>query len=943
MIQEKEYFAFISYQRKDEELAEWLRKKLEHYHLPSSVRKQDASLPKEIRPIFRDTLELAGGVLAKEIETALQQSKFLIVICSRNSAKSPWVNKEIHTFIDLGCEDRIIPFIIDGSPFSDDGETECFPPALRSLKGEKELLGININELGRDAAFIKVVARMFDLKFDTLWQRYEREKKRKRWMMIGGVLLFAIAATVIASIFFNLNNELKNTINDRDGALHLADSALTQVRKDSVVLAEHLKRIMRDSLTLANQKDSIRLQKDEIAMERDNVKSANYQMKLNLSRVWAKEASKLVDEGDSYLARLIALEALPPNLPYTVEAEGALRKASLHNNAILHGDAYSANVFSEDNKRLASGGKTIRVWDTYTGVCSNVLRGHLFNVHSLSFHGNKLASASSDKDIRIWDVAKDDCVMFLEEHLTSVNSVSYGKDGKLLISGDESGKILIWDTEKWTYDTIQETGSPVYSVLLNHIGKICISGHADGMIVFWDLSIKPYKKLKTIKGHKSLVKSVSYSPNEKLIVSASQDGTAKIWDIATDSCIIILKGHNGYTESAYFSPDGKYIVTASSDKTNKVWDVNSGECIHTNYESNRVRSAIFSSDGKWIASSNDDGIVHLWEWGWNHTIVDTKRYRQYPTVFALCSSNNQAIIYSSNYKILGRWNLVTGETIKNKNLSASEGSIKSINYWQDKYFITSDSHNYLKKWDAEKMNVIKEVRTCPANHACWATSIIVNSRLKQIMTICIDSKVRIYDMDLNPLFTFDECINGIYSLDNIYFQTVHTAGDIKIHDPNNGKVLKTIKLNIKQGERIKSAVFSKDGTMLSASIGGKCIIWDIIKDRIISATDELNGIESPKSVFSPDGKRLLSFGGTKSLFYMWDVGSGKCIQVFDEHKKSINDIVFSDDGRYIFTGSSDGTIKKFYSPPLQELIKSTRERFKDRQLTPEELRKYYLE
>ena len=205
----KEYFAFISYQRKDEEWADRLRNKLEHYRLPSSVRKQNASLPKEIRPIFRDALELAGGVLAKEIETALQQSKFLIVICSPNSAKSPWVNKEIQTFIDLGREDRIIPFIIDGTPFSDKPDTECFPPALRSLKGEKELLGININELGRDAASIKVVARMFGLKFDTLWQRYEREKKRKRWMWIGGALLSGLICLGIASYIAQKNEELK--------------------------------------------------------------------------------------------------------------------------------------------------------------------------------------------------------------------------------------------------------------------------------------------------------------------------------------------------------------------------------------------------------------------------------------------------------------------------------------------------------------------------------------------------------------------------------------------------------------------------------------------------------------------------------------------------------------------------------------------------------------
>ena len=98
-MKDKKFFAFISYQRQDEEYAEWLRKKLEHYRLPSSLRKKDASLPKEIRPIFRDALELTGGFLAQEIEQALEQSKFLIVICSPRSARSPWVNKEVEYFI----------------------------------------------------------------------------------------------------------------------------------------------------------------------------------------------------------------------------------------------------------------------------------------------------------------------------------------------------------------------------------------------------------------------------------------------------------------------------------------------------------------------------------------------------------------------------------------------------------------------------------------------------------------------------------------------------------------------------------------------------------------------------------------------------------------------------------------------------------------------------
>ena len=304
MLQEKEYFAFISYQRKDEKWADRLRSKLEHYRLPSSVRKQDASLPKEIRPIFRDALELAGGVLAKEIETALQNSKFLIVICSPNSAKSPWVNKEIQTFIDLGREDRIIPFIIDGTPFSDNQDSECFPPALRSLRGEKELLGININELSRDAASIKVVARMFGLKFDTLWQRYEREKKRKRWMWIGGSLLIAFWGLCIGGYFVKQNRVIESQ-NER-------------LLQDSITMANHLQRIQSDSVMLSAQNDSIASQNELIlnqrdslnismrslqlsnrllAEERDNVIKANWNLKLTNAKILSEHAMSLLNKG----------------------------------------------------------------------------------------------------------------------------------------------------------------------------------------------------------------------------------------------------------------------------------------------------------------------------------------------------------------------------------------------------------------------------------------------------------------------------------------------------------------------------------------------------------------------------------------------------------------------------------------------------------------------
>jgi len=241
--QGKKYFAFISYQRRDSKWAEWLRRKLEHYRLPSNLRKQDPSLPKEIRPVFRDVLELSSGLLSEEIREALKESRYLIVICSPHSAGSPWVDKEVQTFIELGRARDIIPFIVDGEPCTGDSDTECFTPALRSLKDEDELLGININEMGRDAAAVKVVAKMFGLKFDTLWQRYQRERKRRLFFTLGLILL--ALATGLYLIRLNRTVAGQNEIITRykDQIHSLTDKWIELIQEDSTLFQEKSREI----------------------------------------------------------------------------------------------------------------------------------------------------------------------------------------------------------------------------------------------------------------------------------------------------------------------------------------------------------------------------------------------------------------------------------------------------------------------------------------------------------------------------------------------------------------------------------------------------------------------------------------------------------------------------------------------------------------------------
>ena len=205
----KKYYAFISYKREDENTAKWLQDKLEHYRFPTTLNGR-MDLPKNIRPTIRDITDFNPGLLAEEIYNALHDSEWLIVVCSPRSSKSQWVSKEAQTFIDLGRADHIIPFVIEGKPFSNDTASECYPEALLNLTGVNELLAANINEMGRDAAAIKVVARMFNLRFDELWQRYEREQRRKRRMLIVGSILFALLGLGIAGYFVKQNRTIES-------------------------------------------------------------------------------------------------------------------------------------------------------------------------------------------------------------------------------------------------------------------------------------------------------------------------------------------------------------------------------------------------------------------------------------------------------------------------------------------------------------------------------------------------------------------------------------------------------------------------------------------------------------------------------------------------------------------------------------------------------------
>lgn len=199
MNKEYTYYAFISYRRSDEKWARWLQRSLETYRFPTAIKKTNIDLPKKIFPIFRDKTDLSSGGLIDNLHHMLDESEYLIVICSPESAaKGGYVDQEVAYFQSLGRNENIIPVIVEGTPNAAFPTEECFCPSLRR-SDLPQLLGVSISELGKRGALLRVIATMMKLRYDQLVMR---DKKRQRKRIAGAAVGAAAAVAILGGVIW---------------------------------------------------------------------------------------------------------------------------------------------------------------------------------------------------------------------------------------------------------------------------------------------------------------------------------------------------------------------------------------------------------------------------------------------------------------------------------------------------------------------------------------------------------------------------------------------------------------------------------------------------------------------------------------------------------------------------------------------------------------------
>ena len=112
----------------------------------------------------------------------------------------------------------------------------------------------------------------------------------------------------------------------------------------------------------------------------------------------------------------------------------------------------------------------------------------------------------------------------------------------------------------------------------------CSNGKAPDKVKLEEMYMPQAKPKFEMKGHKSPITSMAFHPQFTEIATASEDGTAKLWEVETGDFLRTLKGHTNPVNCVNYDQQGKFIVTSSSDLTIKLWDPNNDyQCCKTFY------------------------------------------------------------------------------------------------------------------------------------------------------------------------------------------------------------------------------------------------------------------------------------------------------------------------------------------------------------------------
>ena len=704
-----------------------------------------------------------------------------------------------------------------------------------------------------------------------------------------------------------------------------------------------------------------------------------------------------------------------------------------------HKAEITSAAFSPDGSHIATASydQTARIWNIETGQQAFVLSGQKDQISSVKFSldGKRVLTSAKDGSARIWDASTGKQIAIIEGETPS-SSMFFSNDGSIVASifqHDNFGQLNSRSNDQispnldnmfripstfnytvrfWDALTGQQTTSFKVTGAEDVPDSLVFSPDGSKIVMLYTVSewiqekkgtaiiwqVATGKQIARLDGHTKGINSVAFSPSGDLVVTTSDDNSARIWAVDTGKQVALLNGHTDKINSADFSPDGLDVVTASQDRTARLWHATTGRLRRIfSGHSRGVSRAYFSPDGSQIATTSGDHTVRIWTVPVGARFNVQRRHTNWVTT-ALFSPSSTFAVTPSRIDNASLWDVRTGQQVrifKDRNIEGSFGSFSP----DGSQIITSSHYRTASVWDTatgkrqfslERLSDDFEAAIFSPNGDRILTyasdlSMSLNPGVYTHRISSEDQIARLFDAKTGSQIAVlqghsDRIVSAVFSRDGDHVATASEDGTARIwegktgkqiavlrghsghvksvvFDPSGARILTTSEdrtaviwqansakqIAILRGHTsgITSGDFSPDGTkVITGSYDSTARLWDTLNGNQIDVFKGHSG-SILSATFSPDGTQILTASWDKTA-RLWDIATGKAIAILDGHSEGGTRAAFSPDGKWILTASLDGQARIWRNfLDIYKLIDEAKKRA-PRCLTPEQRVKYFL-
>lgn len=439
-------------------------------------------------------------------------------------------------------------------------------------------------------------------------------------------------------------------------------------------------------------------------------------------------------------------------------------------------------------------------------------------------------------------------------------------------------------------------------------------------------SLPAQHQVKSFVAHDSTVTGLAFSPDGKLLASASSDSTAKIWNAQTGELMSTVTPFDKEIWDVAFSPDGNFLAVSS---LTQVAIVNPKTGVPLYFLKGKevgwqvgfdlgVGHIDFSPDGTRLAVANLDGTPAVVDLSTRAVI------RTFSGNEAICktvdlSPDGRLLAVGCDDGVVRVWDAATGK-LEYEHIQPGEIWL-GIHFSPDGSQLAAASEgSSLVVWDSvssEELMRLARPETGGFRGVLWSPD------GKSLATPCYDGVTRIWDaaagmMLLNLPGHVSTVAAIALSPDGARLATGGVDKSIKVWDTGPGKEY----LTINTGANYTRVDFNSDGSQLvTSNSGGAPQIWDAATGALLRTLPGIEPVRPLTSiVYSPDGKRVAA-GSGDGFATIWDSETGQIALSWKAHTNTIAGIDFSRDGKRLVTSSNDGYVTVWDAATGQSLVK----------------------